>query len=103
MVLMVSSYCPNTLYVAGNAFVSLVEPFVHKTFSIQVAKASISSLTRFNGEKEGKNRENIVTYSISLLTTLAWWWKRVFHKESTHIPSAGLWATLARFVCSVVN
>lgn len=56
------SYRPNALYEGGNTLISLVDQFVTKTFYIQAATVSISSSTRFNGEKAEKNWENMGTF-----------------------------------------
>lgn len=53
---MATSCCPNALYAADNALVSLVDWFVPRAFSVQAAEASVSSLTLL-GERRKKKGE----------------------------------------------
>lgn len=50
------------MYAAGYTLSSPVDRLIHKIFSIQDAKASISSLTRFNGEKAGKKQGKYASF-----------------------------------------
>ena len=72
--LVVSSYRPKGLHSTGYVLVFPLDLFLPKTFFIQAANVSISSLRWFNGEKvEKKGKYAYFLYETPFPPTVLWW------------------------------